>query len=104
MEAEINYPGFARQSPPERAERGRIPTSEDSPARYGKIGSQVERAKGPHPETLTSLYTDNPTWLQNIHARLDAAVNSAYGWEEELDDLEILMRLLKLNAERTSVK
>ena len=30
--------------------------------------------------TLTNLYNARPTWLENIHGRLDAAVADAYGW------------------------
>ena len=50
--------------------------------------------------TLTSLYNQRPTWLDNIHARLDAAVADAYGWPADLADGQILERLLALNLER----
>ena len=30
--------------------------------------------------TLTNLYNENPTWLQNAHRELDHAVLAAYGW------------------------
>ena len=50
--------------------------------------------------TLTNLYNQRPTWLDNIHARLDAAVSEAYGWPADLADGEILERLLALNLER----
>ena len=50
--------------------------------------------------TLTNLYNQRPTWLDNIHARLDAAVAKAYGWPHGLTDTEILERLLALNLER----
>ena len=50
--------------------------------------------------TLTNLYNQRPTWLDNIHARLDAAVADAYGWPADLADGEILERLLALNLER----
>ena len=50
--------------------------------------------------TLTNLYNQRPTWLENIHGRLDAAVADAYGWPAELADAEILERLLALNLER----
>jgi type II restriction/modification system DNA methylase subunit YeeA len=53
--------------------------------------------------TLTNLYNERPQWLANAHASLDAAVFAAYGWPEspdQLTDLEILARLLKLNLER----
>ena len=50
--------------------------------------------------TLTNLYNQRPTWLANIHVRLDAAVADAYGWPADLPDAEILERLLALNLER----
>ena len=50
--------------------------------------------------TLTNLYNERPTWLENIHARLDAAVAEAYGWPTDLPDAELLERLLKLNLSR----
>ncbi len=50
--------------------------------------------------TLTNLYNARPTWLENIHGRLDAAVAEAYGWPADLADGEILERLLALNLER----
>ena len=50
--------------------------------------------------TLTNLYNQRPTWLDNIHARLDAAVADAYGWPADLAGGEILERLLALNLER----
>ncbi len=50
--------------------------------------------------TLTNLYNARPTWLENIHGRLDAAVADAYGWPADLADGEIIERLLALNLER----
>ena len=52
--------------------------------------------------TLTNLYNQNPTWLRNAHERLDRAVYAAYGWPEQIEDAEILERLLELNKERAS--
>jgi type II restriction/modification system DNA methylase subunit YeeA len=51
--------------------------------------------------TLTNLYNSRPTWLQNAHERLDAAVLAAYGWPPDLSDEEILQNLLVLNLERS---
>ena len=51
--------------------------------------------------TLTNLYNAHPTWLENAHARLDAAVFAAYGWPLDLSDEEILQSLLALNLERS---
>ena len=50
--------------------------------------------------TLTQLYNKRPTWLDNAHRKLDAAVFAAYGWPVDLSDDEILARLLALNLER----
>jgi len=53
--------------------------------------------------TLTNLYNERPTWLDNDHKALDAAVATAYGWDDYSPDMpneEILSRLLALNLER----
>ena len=50
--------------------------------------------------TLTNLYNARPTWLDNAHRKLDAAVFVAYGWPADLSDEAILERLLALNGER----
>ena len=50
--------------------------------------------------TLTNLYNARPTWLDNVHQKLDAAVFAAYGWPADLSDEEILERLLALNLAR----
>ncbi len=50
--------------------------------------------------TLTNLYNRRPTWLSQAHEALDEAVFGLYGWSEELDDEEILARLLELNLGR----
>lgn len=52
--------------------------------------------------TLTNLYNQRPTWLDNAHAALDGAVADAYGWPADLAESEILERLLALNLERAS--
>jgi hypothetical protein len=55
--------------------------------------------------TLTKLYNARPTWLDNAHKTLDAAVAKAYGWTDytpEMPDEEILFRLLELNQRRPS--
>ena len=51
--------------------------------------------------TLTNLYNQRPTWLENAHARLDRAVFAAYGWPSDLSDEEVLQNLLALNLERS---
>jgi len=54
--------------------------------------------------TLTNLYNERPAWLANAHAKLDAAVAAAYGWPADLNDDEILSRLLMLNHERATAE
>jgi type II restriction/modification system DNA methylase subunit YeeA len=51
--------------------------------------------------TLTNLYNQRPSWLDNAHKRLDRAVFAAYGWPAEILDEEILENLLALNLERS---
>ena len=51
-------------------------------------------------QTLTNLYNERPTWLDNAHKKLDAAVCDAYGWPTGISDEEILEKLLALNLER----
>jgi hypothetical protein len=51
--------------------------------------------------TLTNLYNQRPTWLENAHARLDEAVFAAYGWPSDLSDEDVLQNLLTLNLERS---
>ncbi|MBK1671187.1 hypothetical protein CKO28_24595 [Rhodovibrio sodomensis] len=50
--------------------------------------------------TLTKLYNERPTWLDNAHRELDRAVAAAYGWPEDISDEDALARLMKLNEER----
>ncbi len=50
--------------------------------------------------TLTNLYNDRPTWLDDAHRVLDGAVAAAYGWPVEIADDEAIARLLDLNRER----
>lgn len=52
--------------------------------------------------TLTNLYNARPDWLDEAHRQLDAAVLDAYGWPHDLNDDEILARLLALNLERAA--
>lgn len=81
-------------------------TSEEEKANYpkravAKAGHEAELKK----RTLTNLYNQRPTWLDNAHQILDSAVASAYGWADytaDMPDDEILRRLLKLNLERSS--
>ena len=54
--------------------------------------------------TLTNLYNQRPTWLENVHKKLDEAVAAAYGWPADLGEQEILERLLVLNLERAAAE
>jgi type II restriction/modification system DNA methylase subunit YeeA len=54
--------------------------------------------------TLTRLYNEAPTWLTDLHRKLDHAVLAAYGWPKNLSDDEILIRLLRLNIDRYEQK
>ena len=51
--------------------------------------------------TLTALYNSPPTWLRQVHERLDRAVYAAYGWPYPLADDEVLTRLLEANLLRS---
>jgi type II restriction/modification system DNA methylase subunit YeeA len=53
--------------------------------------------------TLTNLYNARPTWLAELHRKLDEAVFAAYGWPATLTDAELLERLLALNHARAAV-
>lgn len=71
------------------------------------LPKDVEAAKVLKLRTLTNLYNQRPTWLQNAHAALDEAVAEAYAWGDDwraglLTEDEILARLFKLNQERAS--
>jgi len=62
-------------------------------------GASAEELKK---RTLTNLYNQRPTWLDNAHKRLDKAVFAAYGWSDNLSDEEILENLLTLNLMRAT--
>jgi type II restriction/modification system DNA methylase subunit YeeA len=51
--------------------------------------------------SLTNLYNERPTWLDQAHERLDRAVHAAYGWPYPLADEELLERLIALNLRRS---
>ena len=81
---------------------------------------EFRNAEGLKKRTLTNLYNARPTWLDNAHRKLDAAVFAAYGWPadpsttlrqaqddssgHDLPDEEILARLLALNLARAGGK
>jgi hypothetical protein len=61
-----------------------------------------DAAKELKKRTLTNLYNEPPQWLRKAHQTLDNAVATAYGWETNLSDDEILERLLALNLQRSA--
>jgi hypothetical protein len=71
--------------------------------RYPRLVAKDEEAEAKLAErTLTNLYNQRPTWLDDAHRKLDEAVLSAYGWDDDPSDEEILERLLALNLERAA--
>jgi len=70
-------------------------------ARYPRLVPRDEKCVAKlKPRTLTALYNERPAWLDLAHRKLDAAVAAAYGWPANLNDEEILARLLALNLAR----
>jgi len=65
--------------------------------RAGVSGADLQK------RTLTNLYNQRPTWLEQAHERLDRMVYAAYGWEYPLDHEEVLARLVELNLSRAAV-
>jgi len=86
-------------NPPEWVER--VP--EVVPGYPDRIIPKPEHAAELKKRTLTNLYNARPAWLDHAHKVLDAAVATAYGWNDYAPDMpegEILRRLLALNLER----
>jgi hypothetical protein len=52
--------------------------------------------------TLTNLYNVQPTWLAQLHERLNAAVLAAYGWPVNIEGQDLLARLLDLNLAKAN--
>jgi type II restriction/modification system DNA methylase subunit YeeA len=87
-------------NPPEWVDR--VP--EVVPGYPDRIIAKPEHAAELKKRTLTNLYNQRPTWLDNAHKSLDAAVAAAYGWQDytpDMPDAEILTRLLALNLSRS---
>ena len=63
-------------------------------ARNNWLGDRSDKTR-----TLTNLYNKKPTWLQDAHRELDAAVFAAYGWDASISDADILEKLMALNRE-----
>ena len=70
----------------------------------GQTFEVSETSKVSRERTLTALYNARPTWLDQAHRTLDAAVLDAYGWPHDVSDEEILERLLALNQERSKLR
>ena len=90
---------FPRTTDEQREAIGAV-AAELNALREGWLNPEGISAAELRKRTLTNLYNQRPTWLDNIHARLDAAVANAYGWPPNLSDAEILERLLALNLRR----
>jgi type II restriction/modification system DNA methylase subunit YeeA len=87
-------------NPPEWVER----VAEVVPGYPDRIISKPGHEADLKKRTLTNLYNQRPTWLDNAHKTLDKAVAEAYGWMDytpAMPDEEILRRLLELNLERS---
>ncbi len=64
----------------------------------------LPRAKRLKKRTLTNLYNERPTWLDQAHQALDEAVFAAYSWPADLSDEQVLEKLLALNLERAEAQ
>jgi type II restriction/modification system DNA methylase subunit YeeA len=86
-------------NPPDlvRREAEVVPGYPDRIAPMSEVAFQALKKR-----TLTKLYNERPTWLQQAHKALDEAVAAAYGWPVDLSDDEILARLFALNQDRAS--
>lgn len=95
---ELNEKREAWLNPPEWVDR--VP--EVVPSYPDRIVAKPAHEAELKKRTLTNLYNERPTWLDNLHKALDAAVAAAYGWPADLNDEQILERLFALNQERAA--
>jgi hypothetical protein len=73
--------------------------------RYPRIVARdTECASRLKDRTLTKLYNARPAWLAACHAKLDAAVAAAYGWNPNLPDEQVLANLLNLNLSQSQTR
>jgi type II restriction/modification system DNA methylase subunit YeeA len=88
-------------NPPElvREEPDVVP---ELPPRLVPVSPEAEREL--KTRTLTNLYNARPGWLDLLHQDLDRAVLAAYGWPEDIEENELLRRLLALNHERAAAR
>jgi len=70
--------------------------------REGWLNPEGASVKELERRTLTNLYNERPSWLAQVHNRLDQAVLAAYGWPADIGTDELLASLLALNLERAS--
>jgi hypothetical protein len=68
------------------------------------IPVDVKAAQELRKRSLTNLYNERPTWLNDAHRDLDAAVAAAYGWPAGIPDDEVLQALLAWNLERAGTE
>ena len=83
-------------SPPGSHPRGPLPLV--SP----RVSPPCEVCLGLEKRTLTNVYNNRPTWLENAHEALDGAVYAACWWPPNLSEEEVLQNLLGLNLERSN--
>lgn len=53
--------------------------------------------------TLTELYNQRPTWLDQAHQVLDEHVAAAYGWPIDISEEDVLKELLEMNLFRSRI-
>ena len=58
----------------------------------------------PPPRSWIDNDNERPAWLDLAHKKLDAAIAAAYGWPADLNDEQLLERLLALNHERAKAE
>jgi len=94
------FPMPDKPSPEATAEVGSAAQALDR-LRNGWLNPENIDGKELAKRTLTNLYNQRPTWLDQAHERLDRAVYAAYDWEYPLSDDEVLTQLLELNVARS---
>jgi hypothetical protein len=71
------------------------------PARTGWLNPEGATDDELRVRTLTNLYNERPSWLEQAHERLDRAVHAAYDWPYPLNADDVLARLVELNLNRS---
>lgn len=70
------------------------------PEKIIPINDEAERIlKG---RTLTNLYNERPSWLNNAHIKLDNVVADVYGFSSDISDEDVLAFLFELNQIRAA--